>query len=279
MDGPGPYTKAQLAQRGITARQLADLLEQGRLRRVRRGWYADVFSPQAAVRAVQLGGRLGCLSACEVHGLWVPPQTDLHVVLNPGATPPAVPPKGVQFHRLRTPCPVAVAPLEESVRHVLHRHGEETGLVVLESAVNKNLLHEADARHLLATVPMRNIRAAQHFSRLAQSGSETRLRLFFQRQGVPVQPQAYITGIGHVDLLVGRSWIVEADSAAHHSAPRNVTIDCARDLTARELGYSRDRFSYDQIWDKWSHTQQSILAMLRTRQHLKAPTPLRRLSR
>lgn len=274
MSNPGPFTRAQLTARGVGARQLKELLEQGRLRRVRTGWYADPFTPGAAVRAVQLGGRLGCLSACEVHGLWVPPHSDLHVVLNPGAKPPAVPPEDVQFHRLAAPCATAVAPLEESVKHVLHRHDEETGLVVLESAVNHKLLHEADARHLLNVVPMRSRRSAQHFSPLAQSGSETRLRLFFQRRGFAVRPQAYIRGIGHVDLLVGESWIIEADSQAHHSAPRDVDVDCERDLTARRLGYTRDRLSYRQIWFTWAATQEWLLAMLRTRGQLRPPTPL-----
>lgn len=274
MSNPGPYTRAQLTEQGIDARRLAVLLEQGRLRRVRQGWYADAFTPEAAVRAVQLGGRLGCLSACEVHGLWVPPHSGLHVVLNPGAKPPALPPNGVQFHRLGTPCATAVAPLEESVRHVLHRHDEETGLVVLESAVDKKLLHEADARHLLTGVSSRNRVLDQRFSASAQSGSETRLRLFFARLRVPVRPQAFIAGIGHVDLLVGRSWIIEADSQAHHSAPRDVDVDCARDLTARRLGYARDRLSYKQIWLTWASTQEWLLVMLRTRKHLRPPAPL-----
>ncbi|MDO5699131.1 MAG: type IV toxin-antitoxin system AbiEi family antitoxin domain-containing protein [Dermatophilus congolensis] len=274
MVNPGPFTRAQLAERGIDARQLRELLEQGRLRRVHRGWYADAFTPEAAVRAVQLGGRLGCLSACHVHGLWVPPYSDLHVVMSPGARPSPAPPRGVQFHRLASPCPTAVAPVEDSVAHVLHRHDEETALVVLESAVNLKLLHEAVARHLLRTVPMRSRRTEAHYSGLAQSGSETRLRLFFQRRGVYVRPQAYIAGIGHVDLLVGKSWIIEADSAAHHSAPRNVAIDCARDFAARERGYVRDRLSYEQIWLTWDKTQGWLLSILRTGRHLALPVPL-----
>ena len=273
MVNPGPFTRAELALKGIDANELANQLSQGRLRRVYRGWYADAFSPENAVRAVQMGGRLGCLSACKVHGLWVPPSTDLHVMMNPGVRLPVPRPQGVQFHRLSTPCTSAVAAIEESLAHVLHRHDEETALVVLESAVNSKLVHEADARGLLARVPMRSQRTADHFSPLAQSGSETRLRLFFQRVGVPVQPQAMITGVGHVDLLVGRSWIIEADSQEHHSAQHNVTVDCERDLAARELGYQRDRLSYEQIWLKWGRTQAWLTTMLRTRRHLRIPSP------
>ena len=273
MIDPGPYTRAQLKLQGIETKQLTELVAQGRLRRVSRGWYADAFSPEAAIRAVQLGGRLGCLSACKVHGIWVPDSTDVHVVINPGVRLPAQTPKGVQFHRISEPCLSAVAPLEASIAHVLHRHDEETGLVVLESAVNMKRLHVADARGLLADWSIRGARTGQHFSALAQSGSETRLRLFFQRLRVPVQPQALVAGVGHVDLLVGRSWIIEADSERHHSSPSNVAIDRERDLTARELGYIRDRLSYEQIWLRWQRTQSWLTTMLRTRRHLKSPNP------
>ena len=272
----GPYTVAELADRGIGVREAARLAREGRLSRVRPGWYADAFSAPEAVRAVELGGRLGCLSASHLHGLWVPRHADLHVVVNPGARLPAVHPERVQFHRLARACPGSVAGVGEAVAQVLHRHDMESALVVLESAVNGGQLDEAEARHLLAHAPHRSRRAAQYFSPGAQSGSETRVRLFFQRNRVPVQSQVFIPGVGRVDLLVGRSWIIEADSAAHHSSPRDVAVDTGRDLHARELGYDRDRLSFEQIWDTWDSTQDFLLARLRTRRHLRPPVPLRR---
>ena len=275
MRDPGPYSLAHLRDAGLGAAELRELLAQGRLRRIRRGWFAEPRTPAEAVRALELGGRLGCLSACRVHGLWVPPDRDLHVVLNPGFPAPVPPPpRGVQFHRLRFPCRTGVAPLGDAVAQVLQRHDTETALVVLESAVAGGLLSRSEAHGLLADAPHRNRRAAHFFSPLAQSGSETRLRLFFQRRGVPVEPQAYIPGVGRVDLLVGRSWIIEADSAAHHSAHRDVHVDRGRDLNARELGYDSDRLSHEQIWGTWVRTQQWLSARLSTRRHRRTPVPL-----
>lgn len=259
---------------GVGRGELSGLLSQGRLHRISRGWFAHERTPETAVRAVQLGGRLGCLSACELHNLWVPHQTDLHVALNPGAPSPKVPPRGVQVHRSTARCDSAVLPVQDAVAQVLHRHDEETGLIVLESAVERGLIQPAEARHLLSTVPMRARRAAQHFSPTAQSGSETRLRLFFQRRGVPVQPQAYIPGVGRVDLLVGRRWIIEADSQAHHSSPRHVVTDRERDLQGRSEGYMIVRLSYEHVWHTWERTQRRLLDILRTRQHLEPPVPL-----
>lgn len=276
MEDQGPYTVAQLAAQGLSPAQVTELLAQGRLRRVARLWLAERLTSADAIRAVQLGGRLGCVSACRHHGLWVPPDRDLHVAINPRVTLPVNPPAGVRFHRLATPCPTAVLPLEAAVAQVVHRHDVETGLIVLESAVNSRRMHEADARHILSRLPTRKARAAQHFSPLAQSGSETRLRLFFQRRRIPVEPQAFIPGVGRVDLLVGRSWILEADSAAHHAAPQDVMVDRARDVNARIEGYDRDRLSFEQIWHTWPQTQEYLLARARTRHHLRPPEPLHR---
>src|SRR5690606_25919148 len=108
----------------------------------------------------------------------------------------------------------------------------------------------------------------------AQSGSETRLRVFFQRRNVPVATQVPIPGVGHVDLLVGQSLIVEADSQAHHSRPRNVAADRERDLTGRQLGFRSLRLSYEQIWHTWERTQRALATELRLRHHRKPPRPL-----
>lgn len=79
-----------------------------------------------------------------------------------------------------------------------------------------------------------------------------------------------------MDLLVGRSWIIEADSAAHHGARQNVMVDRGRDMNSREEGFDRDRLSYEQIWHTWAHTGEYLLARARTRRHLRPPSPLRR---
>lgn len=276
MEDRGPYTVAQLVAHGTSPAEVRELLAQGRLTRVARQWLADPFTATEAIRAVQLGGRLGCVSACRHHGLWTPQDPDLHVAVSASATLPATPPAGIRFHRLAAPCPTAVLPLAEAVAQALRHHDAETGLIVLESAVNGGRMTEADARLLLAGLPTRKARAAQYFSPLAQSGSETRLRLFFQRHRIPVQPQAFIPGVGRVDLLVGRSWIVEADSEAHHAQPQDVMVDRSRDLNSRVEGFDRDRLSFEQIWHSWDLTQEFLLTRARTRRHLRPPAPLRR---
>lgn len=191
---PGIFAASELGNLGSSDKAIADLVAAGRLIRLRRGWFASPLANTDALRALQLGGRLGCLSGCKAHGLWVPPHSDLHVILNPGAVAQRQP-DGVTFHRSLISHHQALIPLKDCLSQVLHRHGVETGLVVIESAVSLDLLHEADARAILRAAPARHQAALGRFRLGAQSGSETRLRLFLQRRNVQVQAQVEIPGV------------------------------------------------------------------------------------
>lgn len=269
MDRFGVHSLAELREE-LTEQQIAELIAADRLIRIERGWYGAAAAKSDAVSAIKLGGRVGCLSGCRLHGLWAPPEATLHVLLNPGRAIPAHQP-GVQFHRAAHPCGSAVTPLEDCLAQVLQRHDPEMGLVVLESAVNLGHTSIGDAQALISAAPARKQRGLHHFMPGAQSGSETRLRLFFQRLNVSVEPQALIPGVGHVDLLVGRSWIVEADSEAHHGSRTDQEVDRHRDLSACELGYYFTRLTYQQIWMTWERTSRILTQRLRTRHHLKPP--------
>lgn len=143
--------------------------------------------------------------------------------------------------------------------------------MVLESAVNKAMLTSEAAETLIREAPVHKQRTLKFFDGDAGSGSETRVRLFLQQHRFHVQSQQQIVGVGAVDLLVGRALIIECDSAGHHSDHRE---DRRRDLAARELGYSTLRLSYSQVHRTWSKTSAKLLRILRTGEHLIAPSPL-----
>lgn len=142
--------------------------------------------------------------------------------------------------------------------------------MVLESATNLGLITRASAEQHIGLASLRMQRTLSFFDPSAGSGSETRVRLFLQQHRFPVRSQVAIDGVGHVDLLVGRSLIVECDSASHHSDHRE---DRRRDLAARELGYSTLRLSYSQVHRTWSRTSEKLLHLLRTQRHLAGPAP------
>lgn len=267
----GVISLAQLQHNGVHQQELEEMLAQGRLRRITRGWYATPLALPDAVRAVSLRARLGCLSGCKAHGLWVPEFNGIHLMVNPGI--PVVTGPGIHCHRLKTACSDAVAPVLDCVAHAIHRHDAESGLIVLESAINKGLVPQSEATMLVAHAPKRKQRTLGFLDASSQSGSETRVRLFLQRRNVPVATQAQIPGVGRVDLLVGKSLIIECDSRAHHSSPRDLEEDHRRDLAALALGYRTIRLSYAQIWHTWNQTAEVLSAELATRQHLRHPAP------
>lgn len=244
-------------------------VETGELTRVRRGWYARPAASPEVIRAIQAGGRVGCVTGCRLHGLWSLPDDDVHVIVGAGCG--QAPQPGIQFHPSAAPqLRQAVFPLIDCLAQVVHRHDVETILILLEDAVNKGLLSRREARKLLAATPERSRVATKYFMPNAQSGSETRVRLFFQSRRVGVRSQVSIGGIGTVDLLVGKSLIVECDSQAHHTGEQHIN-DLRRDLRARELGYDVLRLSHRQVWDTWAHTRRVLVGHVRRGNHIRSP--------
>ena len=264
---PGVMSLAHLRTLGYDWARIKGELGDGRLRKVSRGWYA---TPQAHVwelEALASGARVGCLSGCQLHGLWTPQHTEAHFIVGVGSLS-----LGSTWHRSPGHLPrLALYRLIDCLAQVIRHHSPEEALMVLESAVNKELLSTDVADILIRRAPVHKQRTLQFFDGDAGSGSETRVRLFLQQHRFTVRPQRQIAGVGAVDLLVGRSLIIECDSAAHHTDHRE---DRRRDLAARELGYSTLRLSYSQIHRTWSKTSAKLLRILRTGEHLTPPSPV-----
>ncbi|MDO5677034.1 MAG: type IV toxin-antitoxin system AbiEi family antitoxin domain-containing protein [Propionibacteriaceae bacterium] len=264
----GVFSKEQLRQMGWDERQLRDALESGVLTRVARGWYAHPTAEAAAVSAVRAGGRLGCLSGCRTHGLWTPHHREPHIVLGRNT-------EGrlrLGWHRHHAPLPSeALFPLADCLAQVIKHHSAEEALTVLESAVNQKKITASDARLLIGDASVQKQRTLKFFDPRAQSGSETKVRLFLQQMRVPVKSQVHIPGVGWVDHLVGNSYILECDSDEFH---RDRGYDYTRDLGAHALGYDSDRLSYAQIHYEWGQTTQYLVRKIRTRRHLRMPVPI-----
>ncbi|MEN0071385.1 MAG: hypothetical protein AAGC63_10285, partial [Propionicimonas sp.] len=195
--GHGVWSWAEL--RGtLSQAEVRHSVAAGRLVRVRRGWYATPLANPDVLAAVALGGRLGCLSGCRAHGLWVPPGPGLHVAFNRAL--PAGLPDGVSGHASREiGHQPALLPLESCLADVLRHHALEVALVVLDSALNSRAMTIGEVADLVLRSPPRTHRLLRYVDAGAGSGSETRVRYYFQRRRVPVQTQAWVPGVGHVD--------------------------------------------------------------------------------
>ncbi|SDE13722.1 hypothetical protein [Auraticoccus monumenti] len=255
--------------RRFPRRDLDRAVAAGRLVRVARGWYSVPGADPAVTTALRVGGRLGCLSAARFHGLWVPPDPDVHV-LGRREGPDVTSPRGVVVHPVRAWSggdPVVGVPA--AIQQVARHHDPETALVVLESALNQGLLQRADIDALTVGRNARTRALLAEAMASAQSGTETRVRRFFESRRVPVRPQVLVPGVGYVDLLVGRSLIVECDSVAHHTAAADYANDRRRDLVAVGRGYRVVRLTHAQVWAVWEQTQDALSGLVRAREHLR----------
>jgi len=157
---------------------------------------------------------------------------------------------------------------------VLRYHDVETSLIVLESACNVRLVSISTATNLILECPrLRARQLATWFDPRAESGTETRVRLFLARRGYKVRSQPSVRGVGRVDLLVGESLIIECDSHAHHTGEANYRGDRSRDLNATASGHRVVRLTWEQVFLTWATTQALLLAHLRTRRYRWPPRP------
>lgn len=104
----------------------------------------------------------------------------------------------------------------------------------------------------------------------AESGIETMARYRLRAKGIRVRTQHEIPGIGRVDLLIGTRLILEVDGCRYHVDPDRFERDRERDRLAAELGYLVVRLSYQQVVYEWERAEESIMSVIRRREHLRA---------
>ncbi len=72
---------SELRRRGMGRAAVEREVHEGRLWQVHRGWYAQPGTDAQLIRAMRLGGRLGCVSALRLYGAWIPPDSGLHLLM------------------------------------------------------------------------------------------------------------------------------------------------------------------------------------------------------
>lgn len=268
----GIFTRRELADIGITnSRHIREMTAKGQLTKIRHGFYATVNSNQKAVTAVRLHGSLGCLSALREHGLWVPPESGLHVTVS--SHNHHIPKSGqcssaLIIHRKNRRFISPIDPPETALADACFFHDCETAAIVFESALRKNLLSQSGQRRIFNAMQIKKKnRLSPILNNLSESGSETRFKLFLHSLRIPYRQQVWIPNVGRVDFLVGRSLIVEIDSKSFHSKEADYHRDCVRNMHSMQAGYSVLRLSYRQIWFSWENTKQEIGCFLRKKSY------------
>lgn len=262
------YTRSELREEH-SRRAIDGLVRSGRLVPAGR-WLATPDEPDALLLPLRQGWRATCVTAARHHhGLWTPSTSRIHVYRpRTSAVSHGWVAHGWESSWLDDD---PVASLDVLLKHAATcLPAVEVGILA-DSALHQKKLQEADIATVARDAPRPVRRILARVDRRAASGTETRVRLFFALRGVAVEPQFHIDGVGHVDLLVGRSWVIECDSREHHDSKDGYTQDRGRDKRAHELGYVTSRLTYDDVEVSWATTAAQLTAILRTGEHLRAP--------
>lgn len=264
----GIATRNQLIRSGVRGPEISVAVAARHVRRIRRAHYASPGALAAAVSAVRIGGRLGCVSAAATHGVWTNDDGRVHVSLPTNAA------------RLRTNRALVASPepLTSDRQHLevdLHwvdvpvgdRERDESAwrvplrgaltqiaacrprlevLAAFESAVNARHLSLADAQRLLdGAAPQRLGRLK--LSGLDGSGAETYLADEFRRLGIAFVQQVPFARVGFVDFLVEGCLVVEVDGFGFHSGRAEFRRDRARDRVMLRNGFPTLRIPADEV--------------------------------
>nr|WP_231747826.1 DUF559 domain-containing protein [Auraticoccus cholistanensis] len=257
---------AALRAAGLTAAQARAGLEAAGYRALGAGWFAGPGADARVVAALRQNCRLTCATAAREHGLWVPPHSGTHVAALRTRRAPA----GLVGH-----APVVrrwvddrhLLPLDLTLLHAVRCLGVPGSAVLLESAINLGLLGLPEVAALVEDLPETWRRPLLRVRRGSQSGTETVVRLWLESRHVRVQPQVQVPGVGRVNLLVGRSWVIELDSVTHHTGTEQYAEDRRRDLELRRAGYTVTRLTYAQVFHEWEATRRALEDILRRRLH------------
>ena len=272
----GAVSYALLDRIGVDRHDVARELRSGRISRVRRGWFAVPDAPTEVVRAARVGGALTAASALRLHGVWLLPDAALHVRVAPNAA------------RLRDP-DASDVPIDRAASDVCLHHsgtlpitGRDSPLdavaamlacapplaaqIALDSASNLGVLAPRELPALRALVPKGRRIVVDRADGSCDSGLETIVRVLLRGRRVPHRTQAYIRGVGHVDLLVGDRLILELDGEAFHTG-LEFERDRRRDFELVQQGYLVVRLTYSMVMREWEHVERGILALLDRDEH------------
>ena len=273
----------ELYAAGFDKRQLRSATTRGDIQRVRQGWYGTPDMHPLLSQAARVGGRLGCISGAALHGLWLPPDEDLHVIVDHNdcrlrtarnmRQRLAEHPSGVtpHWHRDRmTGSRLLLDPIA-CLEDVIRCQPPEYVVAIADSALRRPspwkpaLITPAQWGRLIAGMPSRSGQLALADG-ICESGTESITRFRLVKYHLPLQAQVWIDR-KRVDFLIGRRLVVEIDGAEYHIDPERFEADRTRDAELTAISYIVLRFSYNQVIYRWREVEAAILAAVARGDH------------
>jgi very-short-patch-repair endonuclease len=265
------FTTAELRGQGHTIRSVQREIEAGRLERVIKGWYATPRTDREAVRAMRLGGRLGCASALRLHGAWCPPLTGPHLQLPSHAS-------GRRLDRLALPSEVTahwhgkddstgsafpVAPVELAVPQLLACQPPHLAIAVLDSLLHRRLVSANKIDALIAAGPHRTRFLTEHLEPRSEDGIESIVRFGLALTGIASEIQVVMRTRDRLDLLVDDWLVLEADGRETHAVESAFTRDRVRAARIMRNGRHVVQFAYATVMYDFPFVVETVRTLIR----------------
>lgn len=228
----------ELRAQGHTSRTIAQASRQGSLIRLRQGQYAIAGSPESEIRAGQLGGRVDCVSALALAGIFVRERHPLHVQMTPHSARNGR--SSTRVIRHWRPCSAPwsdlAVPIVEALAQAMCCQEPRDAVASLDSALHQGRIDLDGLDEVFALAPRRMRILRGMVDGRAESGPETLVRIVARALGFEVVPQVEFD-FGRVDLVLDGWLVVECDSKAHHEDWAQRLRDYERDRRLAELGF------------------------------------------
>jgi very-short-patch-repair endonuclease len=271
----------ELLRDGYTSHQLTAAVRRGEIVRVRQGHYTCPELSPAEQQAIRVGGRLTGASGAEHHGIWAPRASRLTVAVKPNARALRTrtdPRKRLSDSR-RADVSVAWSDAGivgtrsalDPLACVLDVARTESPIVAFgsaESALFQRHFSLSRWRRALDFLPATRVGMLRDAGTRSESGGESMLKYRMLGLHIPFAQQVRIAGVGRVDLLVGRSLVIEVDGAEFHTSREAFERDRHRDAVLSALGFRVLRFSYTQVASRWPEVAAAIEAAMGRGDHL-----------
>ncbi|MFT4283551.1 MAG: DUF559 domain-containing protein [Protaetiibacter sp.] len=246
-----------LLRLGWTYRALDYAVRHGWVQRVRNGWYALNETDEVLASAWRVGGLVTCVSGAAGHGLWVPPDPRLHVVV-PRHDARVRRPDDRRIRLAEVPDDRVVVHWRDAAAHDRFRaapvecvvdlaacHQPAWILGTLDRGLARGILNRGDLRELRRLLPAKRGEVLDLIDPRSESYPESVLRWHLVHAGVPFRIQQWIDDM-RVDFLIGRL-VIEVDGREHHDDPAAFERDRGRDARLGIRGHRVLRFSYAQV--------------------------------
>jgi very-short-patch-repair endonuclease len=272
--------RSTLAANGISRGKLEGAVGRGELLRPVRGWYATPFADADQLRAVQIGTKIGCVTALRRWGVWGGNDRSLHLHANPTASRLrsaraigsrlAIAHPSVPHARASELAELIICDDTEPIVHWHERCSEigsldwivgplaalaqaircqplEHALACIDSALHEGVVSWAEWAELADALPRRTRSILPLVDSRADSGVESIVRHRLTQVGYTVEPQVRVPGVGTIDMVINGRIAVEVDGDAFHSTLQQRRRDRMRTTAALALGLPTVRIGTEQL--------------------------------